>query len=1119
MTQPEPTEPIPASDRESSAPAGGTAAEVEVEAPPEPELWTPERASEWNAYYDLYVMLGVLLLVFMVSANRITHSSIWNQLQVGQLIAARGAPVTTDLFSYTQAGKPWVNVPWLFDLAHAQIYRLAKDLAPVDKTDTLASTIRADQIGAGALVGLDALVRLLTAFFLMRIRRAGPGLWWSALCVVLALGAVLSPPALMLGGGASSGIATPPSVIRSVLEVMMLGGVAGPGIVAPGTWGLFLMALEMWLLHRVIHHGRRGSAFALVPLFLVWANVDESFLVGLLVLGAVAIGRFRPARGEMVVPGHKGGRADEPPAFRFPTAMGVFAACTLACLLNPSHVKVFAAAAGPLIGLFRPATDVPTLDQLSYFGPGIRQASQAGELWTRLLAYYLVLVALGYLSFALNRRRFSLSRFLAYTLVVVLWGALIRFASEFAVVFVVTVALNGQEWYHDHYGIEGRTGTGWSFWSVGGRIVTIMAIFALVGKALTGYGSTPGEPQFGFGYEPGEFAFEAADFLKSAPIVGNVLNTTLNQGDSLIWRAYPERKTYNDSRPHLFPPDVVNRRQEARKALSEDDPEGWKPLLDEYKISVLMIDAAGSMRTHRVLSQSPNWILFHDDGNVVLFGRADAAAGDVAFFKANRLDPDALAFRRARPTPSPERPPSPVTWMDTIFRARTMAKPQPHTEAARRWLSPPSADPNVAALPDPARCLAAIREARTALASKPDDTVAYRMLAGAYRALMTQEAALLQGIPLTAENAAAISQVAPRPDLLKLRFRQRIAALTYAIMTAPPTNDELSRRDIQALNLELSQLLMTANITDLARDRVQAVLDNAQPLDLTSEFRTQLSQSLAQLNERVNEIQLRMKDLQADQQYTPIQLANFALTQGAPGLAIHELEEAERTGITPALVRPLLLDLYCDTGQPDKAVEMLGAGTVEDPTFGTEPGISALRQGRAYFLMGNCEYAATLWDRYALPRLRQDRVNRALSATQGYIGGEAKAATAGLLEMPDKINQQANWEYDSALCRLEGGAPEQAAEHFTKVLTLAPKYSLRPVVAYYLEKLGKPVPPIPVEPKATPTPAAKPVAEAPRPAEAPKPAPEAPKAAPKPAEPPKPKDAPKPKADTAAPKR
>jgi tetratricopeptide (TPR) repeat protein len=1053
MTQPETSKPIPVSDRETAVPASADAKAAQPDATPaHQEPLTPERVSEWNAYYDLYVMLGVLLLVFVASANKITHSSIWNQLQVGRLIASQGAPVTTDPFSYTEAGKPWVNVPWIFDVSHALFYRLAKDMAPVDTNDPVASSVRADQIGAGALVALCALARLLTALFLMSIRRSGPGLWWSAVCVIVALGAVFSPAGLVLGG------------------------VAGPGVVTSGTWGLLFIAVELWLIHRAALLGRRGAAYVLVPLFVVWANVDESFLVGLLVLAACTIGLAFPSRGP-----RKTARNESTAVPGFKAALGVLAACVLACLLNPSHVTVFPAGAGPLLGLFRPATDVPTLDQLSYFGQGIRQPTQAGDAWTKLLGYYLIIVAIGYLSFLLNRRRFSLSRFLIYTLMVVLWGALIRYGPEFAAVLAVTLALNGQEWYQDRYGVAGRTGVGWWLWSVGGRVVTILAIFAFVFKGLTGLSSNPGEPIFGFGYEPGEFAFEAADVLKTAPITGNVLNTSLMQGDSLVWRAFPARKTFNDSRQHLFPPDLTNQRQEARRALSEDDIDGWKPLFDEYKISVLMLDATTATRTYRVLSQSPNWIPFHDDGNVVLFGRADAAKADVDYFKANRLDPDALAYRRAKPTPSPERPPSPVTWMDSVFRARSLAKPEPHTAAARRWLSSPSSDPNVAALPDPARCHLAIREARTALASRPDDSVAYRMLAGAYRALMIQEMALLGGLALTPENAAAITQVSSRPELLKLRFRERLAALNYAILTTPPPSDEPSRHDLQALNLELAQLLMAASINDLARDRLQAVLDSAQPLDFPADFRTQLSQDLARVNQRVNEIQTQMKDMQADQQLPPLQLAGFAINQGAPGLAIHELEEAERTGITPALVRPQLLDLYCDTGQPDKAVELLSAGTVEDASFGTEPGVSALRQGRAYFLMGNSEYAATLWDRYAIPRLRKDRANRSISAAQGYLRGEPKTATAAILEIPEKITLQTNWEFDSAICRLEGGAPEQAAEHFTKVLTLTPNFTLRPVVAYYLEKLGKPVPP---PSTGTAAPAATPVKPAAEPARA-----------------------------------
>jgi hypothetical protein len=39
--------------------------------------------------------------------------------------------------------------------------------------------------------------------------------------------------------------------------------------------------------------------------------------------------------------------------------------------------------------------------------------------------------------------------------------------------------------------------------------------------------------------------------------------------------------------------------------------------------------------------------------------------------------------------------------------------------------------------------------------------------------------------------------------------------------------------------------------------------------------------------------------------------------------------------------------------------------------------------------------------------------------------------------------------------------PDQAAEHFTSSLTLAPQLTTRPIAAYYLEKMGKPVPPPP----------------------------------------------------------
>lgn len=1030
MTQPESHESIPKSDADD---ATAVAVEAAESTEPQPEPWTPERVTHWNSYYDMYVMLGVLLLAFAASANKITHSSLWNHLQVGKLIAAKSAPIVTDYFSYTiEKGTRWVNVPWLFDWSHALLYKAASDLAPKNPNDPVASAATAEQVAAGTLVVVSALIRLLTALILIRIRHVGPGKWWTCLCVVLALGATVGPA----GRSTAMGVQ------------LVLGGVAGPAAVAPGTWGLLFLALELWIIYRSFETGRRNLAFALVPLFALWANVDESFFPGLLVLAAAAIGLVRP-----------GARDDKgSQGLGLPVALGVLGLSVLACLLNPSFLQVYRAGVDPLIALTRPATDVRTLDQLPFFGAETRRVM--GDDWYSMVAYLALLVAAGFGSFVLNRRRFSLSRFLVFATAALLWCLLIRFGSVFAVVLAATLSLNGQEWYQGAYGTEGRIGKGWSLWSVGGRAVTIVLVFLCVGKALTGWGVATDEARFGFGFDPDEFAFESADFLKAAPIRGNILNTMLNEGDALIWRAYPERKTFIDSRQDLFPVELRNSLQDVRKALSEDNIDVWKPVLDRYEISTLMLHPAASPNTFRALSLSPNWIPFYDDGAVALFGRSDAREPDLAFFKSNRLAADQVAYQRTKPTPSPERPPTPVTWLDRIFETKSTARPQPHTAAARRWLHSHESASGENALPDPARCLLAIREARTALASKPDDHDAFLLLATAYRALMAQESALMAGLSLAPENAEQIARINPRADMLKARARQRVTALNYALQTARPPKTAEDRQALLALNMELLQIYSAENFVDLARDRLAALLDKENGVDLTAEARAQLSQDLAKFNEQVNRIQEEMTKLTDERQYGPIQLAGYAVSQGAPGLAIHELEEAERTGANPAAVKPQLIDLYCETGQPERAVEMLSSSTIDDPSLGLEPGVSPMRQARAYFLLGNSDYAATLFEKYAIPRLRYDRVQKALAATQALVRGEPKGSTEANLGIPDKIALQAGWEYEAGLIRLEAGTPDLAAEHFTKALTLIPNLPTRPIIAYYLEKLGKPVPPL-----------------------------------------------------------
>ena len=52
-----------------------------------------------------------------------------------------------------------------------------------------------------------------------------------------------------------------------------------------------------------------------------------------------------------------------------------------------------------------------------------------------------------------------------------------------------------------------------------------------------------------------------------------------------------------------------------------------------------MIEPRSRGRRIATLKDSPNWIPFYDDGRIVMFGRTDAPAADLAVFKANRLEP------------------------------------------------------------------------------------------------------------------------------------------------------------------------------------------------------------------------------------------------------------------------------------------------------------------------------------------------------------------------------------------------------------------------------------------------------------------------------------------------
>ena len=466
---------------------GGEAA-VEV---PAPEPWTPRRVFEWNSYYDLYVAGFVVLLAFFGTANKIPalNSSIWSLLQAGRQIAETRAPMVVDTTSIAGQGRRWVNVPWLYEVSHYAIFEAAASLAAKPEPGAPAPRVSGprEQYGAGALIAVDALVRALAALLLLGLRRKGPGLWWTSLCVVMALGVTLGPATIESISAAPGG-----EVIRNIRPWLgvQIGGVASPAsVVSPESWGILFLAIEILLLHQAIHLGKLGRLYALVPLFLLWANSDDSFGFGLVILASSAIGLALGSRRDPSRPSVR-------PVW---IALGLSIAATF---VNPSHVygvlAGFDSILKPLASLpnaLMPRASAPANFRSSLvFSPSFTPAGLEGVAQS-LRLYYAVLVGLGLVSFLLNRKAFSIARFLPFAVASVLWGLSFNsLTGPFSLVLAATLAMNGQEWYQRAYGVEGRLGAGWTVWSTGGRLVTIAVVFAAIARGVTGWGGSGGRP-------------------------------------------------------------------------------------------------------------------------------------------------------------------------------------------------------------------------------------------------------------------------------------------------------------------------------------------------------------------------------------------------------------------------------------------------------------------------------------------------------------------------------------------------------------------------------------------------------------------------------------------------
>lgn len=213
---------------------------------------------------------------FLAGLSDIQDFDIWYHLKTGEIILSEQHIPSTDVFSYTASGKPWIVHEWLSEVIFFLVHQA---------------------FGAGGLVFLKALILAASA------------------------GLVLS---LSLRGRSTS--------LPFLLFPLFLFPITLRAFERPDIFTLLFTCVLLLLLFRYKEEKTGRSLYLLPLLFLVWANLHSGVTLGLLLFAAFVLGgeltrRFSKKGDDILQAEHT----------RF--LFRVFLLSLAASLLNPFHVK------------------------------------------------------------------------------------------------------------------------------------------------------------------------------------------------------------------------------------------------------------------------------------------------------------------------------------------------------------------------------------------------------------------------------------------------------------------------------------------------------------------------------------------------------------------------------------------------------------------------------------------------------------------------------------------------------------------------------------------------------------------------------------------------------------
>jgi tetratricopeptide (TPR) repeat protein len=476
------------------------------------------------------IFLFFLVIFFgfcaLFAAQKITDPDFWWHLKTGEWIWQHKAIPHTDPFSYTFRGAEWINYEWLFHAIIYPIYQLT---------------------GFGGLIIFVILcVLLIFVILFFACREVDGGNRWLSITILFV--------ALLVAWGRFS--------------------------IRPQIISFLLLALYLYLLilYRDERITTRQLMLFLIPAHILWVNVHGSFLLGIFLVGAYALGRFVP----LAVSHHR----DLKPVFQDRRLQGLMLLCLLlvaASFLNPYTYQIF------LVPI-KTAVAEEALRNINEWAPvDIRFL---GLIIFDYTMWFRALFLIGAISFLIRIDNLKkVEHVVIFALLSYMAFKHIRFCADFAIVTTPMIINNLAQlrWRVRRWK--------WAFFLP----LVILILFSannvreLISQKRLGLGIWTNYPEM------------TVNFLKEHNVQGNIFND-YGYGGYLIWNLWPDIPVFIDGRtPTIYDQDFL-----WLYSIGQQRKEVWEKVAERYGIDIVLINdyrESGYFVFSYWLDENENWML------------------------------------------------------------------------------------------------------------------------------------------------------------------------------------------------------------------------------------------------------------------------------------------------------------------------------------------------------------------------------------------------------------------------------------------------------------------------------------------------------------------------------